>query len=124
MKMSVMTRLRLSLVGDLEAPRGGLDGIGQHDQGGLLALRPGTGVAVVLLADLLHLGVVFLLGLLVEVADEGVPVMLFDDVPDPGGELELPGDLHAFLDVVDDDQRAQRGGQVLVDVEVSRSGSR
>ena len=78
-----------------------------------------AGVAVRLLADLVHVGVVLLLGLEVEVADQRVAVVLFDDLPDLGrAGVQLAGQLDAFLDVVDDDQRAHAGRQVLVDVEL------
>ncbi len=101
----------------LEAPRGGLDRIGQHDQAGFLRLRRRSRVTVGLLAHGLLQGVVGLLGLGVEIADEGVAVVLFDHLPQGPGQLELAGELDAFLDVVLDDERAHRGRQVLVHVE-------
>ena len=119
-----MTRFRLSWEGGLEAPRGRLHRVGQHDQGRLLALGRRSRVAVVLLLDLLHLRVVDLLGLVEEIPDERAAVVLLDDLLDLLGELQLPGDLRAFLDVVDDDQRAQARRHVPVQVGVPARCSR
>ncbi len=47
-------------------------------------------------------------------------MVLLDDLPQRAGQLELAGDLDALLDVVDDDERAHGGGEVLVEVEFPR----
>ena len=61
-------------------------------------------------------GAVAPVGLVVEVFDQRRAVVLLDQVDDRLGQVVLPAEVDAVLDVADDDQRAHRRGEVGVPV--------
>lgn len=118
--------------GVFQRTRGTFHGIGEGDDGGFAALGNGARVAE---RGLGHLGDVFLAeledfsafdrilfllqGALVEVIDERVAVVFLDDVDDGLAEAVLAGQVDAFLDVGNDDERAHRGVEQLVGVAIA-----
>ena len=85
---------------------------------GLLGLRLGAGIAEGAFGHRRGVGVVAVapVGLVVEVFDQGGAVVLLDQVDDRLGQVVLPAEVDAVLDVADDDQRAHRRGQLGVAV--------
>ena len=92
---------------------GGLNTIGEEDNGAFLEGGARTVVAVGALIDcgavafaFLFVGVVFesFAGLMVEVLDEAGAVVLFDDINDNAGQFVFAGEFDAFLDVGFDDE--------------------
>ena len=83
-----------------------------------LALRLRAGVAEALSCTVGGVGVAVAAAgrLAVEVLDERRAVVLLDQVDDRLGQVVLPGQVDAVLDVADDDQRAHRRRQVGVAV--------
>src|SRR5215210_6589983 len=103
----------------LQGLHGGLDGVGEHQDAGLLALRARSGVAEVRLADI-YAGQVAAQGLFeclaVEVLDAGCTVVFPDQVEDLSGQVPLPPNLQPDLDVAFDDAGREGGGQGRVGV--------
>ncbi len=111
----------------LEAPRRALDRVGQRDDARLprLRLRPAVTEALlahlrdILLADVHDLAslariLLLLEGALVKVTDHGGAMVLLDDIDDALVELVFERQVHAFLHVGDDDERAHRRRQLVV----------
>ncbi len=105
-----------------EGPAGALDGVGDHQDAGLLGLRLGPGIAERAFLDHRGVGVAVVppVGLVIEVLDQRRAVVLLDQVDDPLGQVVLSAQVDAVLDVADDDQRAHRRGQVGVPVGCTR----
>ena len=98
----------------LNGAAAGLDRIGEQQDPHLLAVRFRPGVAELVLLDLPAVGVLFLLGARVEVADQLVAVMGDDRVADRLRQLVRSSQLEPGLDVVGHDQRRHPRRQVVV----------
>ncbi len=99
----------------VQAPRGGLDRVGEHDDGLLVGLRARAGVPVVRLVHDRRV-LLGLLGLPVEELDQARPVVARDKVDDDLGQVLLAPQLDALLDVGRDHERAHRRLDLLVRV--------
>ena len=100
--------------GVVHAAHGGLHGIGQHDDGAFLALGPAAVVAEI--RDIDGLAVGLLQGLVIEVHDRRIAVVLHDDVLNLLGQAVLLGHDEAVAGVGGHDGGAHVGVGVLVGV--------
>src|SRR6202035_1492489 len=79
-------------------------------------VRLGARVAVLLLPDLPRRRTALLPRPVVEVLDQPGPMVLLDGVADRLRQVVLAGELDALLDVVDEDEGAHRGEELVVAV--------
>jgi hypothetical protein len=98
--------------------------IGQHDQPGLLGLRLGTGIPIVVYVDGGEFGSFLILCLLtgfnrflVKKRNITGSVVLADDVHDVFSQAMLPGEFDPVLHVGDQDETAHRRCQLFVAIE-------